>query len=320
MLKKSCLIDIPMEKTMQSNKEISILGLTKSGKSTYLAVLRNALEKKKSSWKFEPNNEETIIAMSKFLQRMFLERKYPLKTDDPGTLEFRVISDTYWGFNSGGQFLLKAYDVPGEATKGLNSELYVDFYKEYVSRSSGIIFLLDPENSWLEKEDDFDKSNGDIYYPLFSSILDQIKLYKKGEIFMAFCVTKLDMKLKPHSDFDRLGKYQETKLLAERILGRNTISAIDYSFDKEHLAWFPVSATGYTGSGDKRSTQYQWDGKEAIIKDPSSIEPIGIAKSFEWVLNSIANQGDDEITTNERGSTAAQAQKWIRRFFNGFGD
>ncbi len=305
---------------MQGTKEISILGLTQSGKSTYLAVLKNALEKKKSSWMLEPNDEETIIAMGKFRQRMFAKRLYPLKTDDPEKLEFRVYGGTYWGINPGGEFILQAYDVPGDAIKGLETSLYANFYQKYVSNSSAIIFLLDPESSWMTKDSSEDSPSGDVYYPLFSSIIDQIKLYRKGQVYMAFCVTKLDTKLPPNSEFDKTGKFKGTKEIAREILGPNTIDAIDFAFDKEHLAWFPVSATGYTGTGQTRTSQYQIDedGQVPMIKDPRSLGPINVARSFEWAINAIAELEDDAITSKERGPNFAKMQKTVRHILRRF--
>ncbi|KXK15509.1 MAG: hypothetical protein UZ14_CFX002000530 [Chloroflexi bacterium OLB14] len=305
---------------MPSDKVISILGLKKAGKTTFLGVLNLALALEQSPWRIRPVGQ-TIKDMSDLTAQIFSQSEYPPQTQVENKMFFVVEKEaTMLGLSPGAQFRLHAADVPGEAIRGVaGASIYHDFYEQYVKGSSGIIFLLDSQQSWLEGEILPNKGT-DPYFPLFSAIIAQIQEQTEGaKPYIVFCVTKVDQVegQGPNSKFDKEGYFEEVEELAEKILGRNAKAIIDQAFDTDHVYWLPVSATGFVDTEKGRKSQ--WD-KEASngdvnkIRKPASIKPIGVAESLEWILDKLADDDEDVRIRRTRGKKYADVVKGLRKF------
>lgn len=305
---------------MPTDKVISILGLKKAGKTTFLSVLNLALALEESPWRIRPVGE-TIKDMSELTTKIFYQGEYPEQTKVEKKMSFVVEKDaTLLGLKPGALFRLHAADVPGEATKGVaGAALYHDFYDQYVKGSSGIIFLLDSQHIWMEGEQISGK-NTDPYYPLFSTIIDQIQGQLENiKPYIVFCVTKVDEVIGqgPNSKFDTDGNFEEVEELAEHILGKNTKARIDHAFDADRVYWLPVSATGFTGKGRDRKSQSEKSTTEGVnrIRNPKDIRPIGVAESLEWILDRLAEDDEDVRIRRTRGKKYADAVKGFRKLF-----
>jgi hypothetical protein len=302
---------------MPTDKVISILGLKKAGKTTFLAVLNLALALEESPWRIRPVGQ-TIKDMSELTQKIFSEGIYPPQTMEENKMFFVVEKEaTMLGMKPGAQFRLHAADVPGEATKGVaGSTIYHEFYDEHVKGSSGIIFLLDSQHKWMEGEQALSE-NADPYYPLFSTIIDQIQgQTEDAKPYIVFCVTKLDQVpgQGPGSGFDKDGYFDGVEDLAAQILGKNTKARIDHAFDSDFVNWLAVSATGFTGEGKDRKSQ-SIEGDVNRIRNPKDIKPIGVAEALEWILDKLADDDEDVRIRRTRGKKYADAVKGFRKIF-----
>ena len=304
---------------MPTDKVISILGLKKAGKTTFLAVLKLALAKQKSPWTIRPV-DKTIKDMSDLTSKIFSQGEYPEQTDKDNKMFFVVEKDaTNLGMTPGAYFRLHAADVPGEAVKGVaGTALHHDFYNQHVKGSSGIIFLLDSQQKWIEGGHS-STFNTDPYFSLFSTIIDQILAETENEKpYIVFCVTKVDQVegQGPHSKFDKEGYFEGVEDLAKIILGENTKDIIDHAFDDDHIAWLPVSATGFTGEGKNRVCQsIETTSGEGVnkIRNPRDLKPIGVAESLEWILDRLAKDDDYVRTKRTRGEKYADVVKGFQK-------
>jgi len=301
---------------MPAEKTISILGLKGAGKSTFLAVLNLALALDQSPWRIRPVGE-TIGIMSGLMNYLFNKGLYPDATLVDQKMEFFVEKDaTMLGLQPGAQFKLKTADVPGEAVKGVSSVSanYHDFYQTSLKGCEGIVFLLDFKEKWREGEL-IENESADIYFPLFSSILAEIREQADTNPYVVFCVTKIDLLVGQgaNSEFDKTGYFGEVEDIARDILGKSTKALIDQTFDANHVLWLPVSATGFTGEGNKRVSQFV-EKKEAYgIRNPKDLRPIGLAEALEWVLDNLAGDDEDVRIARTRGKKYANVVKGVRK-------
>jgi uncharacterized protein YozE (UPF0346 family) len=304
---------------MPTDKVISILGLKQSGKSTFLTVLNLSLALEESPWRIRPKGT-TIRVMAELMDSLFNKGLYPEQTQIETDMCFVVEKEaTYLGLKPGAYFELHAADVPGEAVKGVSSDvsIYHNFYENHLKGCSGVIFLLDPKEAWLDgtqAETEF----ADNYFPLFSSILAEIGEYTDTNPYFVFCVTKVDLMEGPNSQFDKEGYLEDVESLAGKILGRSTKAVIDQSIDLNHIYWLPVSATGFTGEGEKRTTQFvpnKGSSGESGIKNPRDLKPIGVAEALGWVLDKLADDDEEVRIIRTRGKKYSDLVKGFRRLF-----
>ena len=130
-----------------------------------------------------------------------------------------------------------------------------------------------------------------------------------------YCVTKIDLLVGQgaNSEFDKTGYFGEVEDIARDILGKSTKALIDQTFDANHVLWLPVSATGFTGEGNKRVSQFV-EKKEAYgIRNPKDLRPIGLAEALEWVLDNLAGDDEDVRIARTRGKKYANVVKGVRK-------
>ena len=316
-------------------KKVAILGLRRAGKSTFLAVLSRALDDIDSPWTIAPKDEDAIKNMNYYRDMLFNKRLYPPNTPESGptrVLRFTVYRERgRLGIRSGGMYELEVADVPGGAMRGIFGPAeHQKFYEEYVEGRAGIIFLLDPQQKWKEGEPLSGDSYADPYYPLFSSIVEQIRLqfapYEPviQNVYVAFCVTKLDTiyDQPKHRKADKMfadeGICEATEKHAEDILGPKTKRYIDRYF--KNVRWMPVSATGYTKDREVQFEERYEDGtNKAGIRDPVNLSPIGVAEAVEWILDQIAEDNARAWNGTNRLRGAARPDGVIRSLLRRIG-
>jgi GTPase SAR1 family protein len=305
---------------MSGEKRIAILGLKGSGKSTFLSVLNLALSQKNSPWRIRPVGG-SITSLIHLQEYIFAKGLFPSATHEESPMAFLVEKEaTMLGLQPGARFQFYTTDIPGEAVKGRSSQdpAYHDFYEQNLKGCSGIIFLLDPEETW--RRDSIDE-NIDVYYPLFNSILAEIKNQAEGDVFIAFCLTKLDMVLPVDSDFALHGVLRDIEIRAEQILGKATKKLINNYFESDHISWFPVSSIGYISEENRGSSQFTIrevdDGYELSgIKNPRELTPIGIADAMEWILNSVTDYSEESRIEKTRGKRYSEIVRSLRKLLD----
>lgn len=279
--------------------KIAIIGLKKSGKSTFLTVLHYALVKRGSRWRIRPLDKRTIREINRLTKRLFEQRLYPPSTAAGEgripDMRFHVERESILlGLGEGTRFELVAADLPGDAVLGISGEKeFHGFYEEYVKGCAAIIFLIDPQEKWLE--DVTRDPYADYYYSVFNSILAELGAQGSQRIHAAFCITKLDKEEDTPSSFSEDGYYDLLKLEAKaaEILGDGTKATIDQSFRR--VKWYAVSATGYYQDEDGtyrsqfvvRHAPGESNEQPGIVR-PRDLTPIGVVEVAEYVFNLIA--------------------------------
>ncbi|MDA0245163.1 MAG: hypothetical protein OT477_17240 [Chloroflexi bacterium] len=299
-------------------EKVAILGLKKSGKSTFLTVLQLALALQESPWQFTPRGNTKII-MHELTERLISQGLYPISTpegEDPHPMKFRAEREArFLGLQEGDWFDVQAHDVPGAWVKGISGGNY-DFYEKYVKDCRAIIFLIDPQESWIE-EGEVEPGRSP-YFTVFNNILNELNEHSSNKVYVAFCITKLDQEQDTPALFAEEGSCDENYLeeKATKILRKATKARIDHFFKHDRCRWFGISATGYYKDENNimRSQLMERTDekgqKVAGIARPDELEPIGVAEAVEWVFNSIANIHIGTRTRNEN-SLKTKFGKWL---------
>ncbi|MCC2691636.1 hypothetical protein [Nodularia sp. LEGE 04288] len=204
---------------------LGIWGTRGSGKTTYLAMLYDALE---LSPKWEINvDEKARDFVEEHLTTIGVERVFPLPTEPSQKLEvfsYTLRPDTSGVANS--TIVLNFIDAPGEFYEDISKasakidnpdaqtheleEQLMDIV-DYLIRCDGIIFLLDPMRS---------KEDGRAYSTLLRNLFQECQkrsrrsgmISERLEQYMAFCVTKVDRE-------DLWSKEQKSDELAQKVMG-----------------------------------------------------------------------------------------------------
>jgi len=293
-----------------TSERVAILGLRQAGKSTFLAVLSNALTP--SHWKVVPKEgtvNETVRKLNVLRERLMKYGFYPPPTPEgqmlSGDFTFKVTREArFWGLKEGDVFELRADDIPGGPVEGLAGPVgtFREFYEEYVKECAAIIFLIDPQHKWLVESEDQErgavKEGQGPYLYVFTSILDELVALRGNNLIIAFCITKLDQEPDGRAFFDDSGDRSADEYLdkkAREILGEVVKDHIDSVLRDNPVRWFGVSATGYyvDTDGQWRSQHTRkldpTDGIErAAIARPNDLKPLGVAEAAEWVFDQVA--------------------------------
>jgi Double-GTPase 2 len=204
---------------------LGIWGTRGSGKTTYLAMLYDALQ---LSPKWEINvDEKARNFVEEHLTTIDVERVFPLPTEPSQKLEvfsYTLRPDTSGVANS--TIVLNFIDAPGEFYEDISKasakidnpdaqtheleEQSMDIV-DYLIRCDGIIFLLDPMRS---------KEDGRAYSTLLRNLFQEFQKRSRRsdmrserlEQYMAFCVTKVDRE-------DLWSKGQKSDELAQKVMG-----------------------------------------------------------------------------------------------------
>ncbi len=227
---------------------IGIWGTTGAGKTTFLAMLYDALLLR-PGWTVAADAKARNFVTSQ-LKNIRMRGRFPAPTEVTAQTDiFRYIlqeehsqqiDDEY------NQITLDFVDAPGEfyerphsADRRVTGELDI---LDYLSSCHGIIFLLDPERvdeSLGEDEDDYRTMLMDLMLEfqernIKSGISDDLRL----EQFMAFCVTKVDKE--PY-----WSQRESPQNMAEAVMGETMYRMLGANFCKSNrYQFFATSAIG----------------------------------------------------------------------------
>lgn len=267
-----------------NEKKITILGLPGSGKTTFLSVLNLGLTLNLSPWRLRPTGQSSNT-IAEINEIFFGGGMFPPKTNEITGFDFIAEKEAQNpGLIPGANFKIIVSDIPGEATEGKVSEnsIYHDFYSGLMRESSGIIFLIDPEENWLKTVKSEENKHA-YYFSLFSNFFTEMQ-EDIIETPMAFCITKADTIVITSDDFSRSIPSERTEYIAENILGKGAKSLIDHAIHPDYLLWTLVSSIGLENKKVARNSLGYEINK---ISNPENIKPIGVAETLEWLLNKI---------------------------------
>jgi len=282
---------------------IGLIGFPRAGKTMTMLTLDRAMLK--SPWQVQPDNLRTLDYLEPLQNNLSFFGELPPATDAMNWLTFKVSKKAdFLGLVPGTWPPLKlvVLDAPGGGyIPGGPVAAYNAASLEYISRCSGIIFLVDPEELWQKAEEMRSRLAGKsdyemaeifkgYYFRIFSSIFNRINLLQQEssrksptqQIYIAYCLTKMDLHLE---------QWHQPREFAETIVGPMTMQIIDQfcrQAQNRKCRWFSVSAIGsrrFDENSDEAVTRM--DTERRVVINPDNIQPEGIRDALEWVLNSI---------------------------------
>ncbi len=269
-------------KASEDLRSISIIGLTGSGKSTYLLLLPKAMISRRG-WTITPLGD-TFRHSSNDYQRLVEGGQYPEHTQ-PGNVRvdrYRCTKKRFGGRRK--QVLLQIPDVAGDDTDPNKST--IDFYERFAQTSSGIMILIDATSSENQRSQ---------YEVFFRNML----LGKLGQVVesrkhlpLAVNLTKCDER----AECRKSGKegFSEAIQKLPEIIGRTAFNYLD-NFSKRkavELGVFACSSTGFLRNNDgkylKENGVYVPQRKpDDSIRDPQNIYPERVTDAFVWLLKRV---------------------------------
>lgn len=175
---------------------IGLWGTSGSGKTTYLAMLYDALENSEK-WTVEAGDDQADQFIDAQISRITDTGNFPLATQPTANLDIFTYILKPQSYNGTGSIVLNFIDAPGgfyEDIRGTAQQVQIGEEQgdivEYLRSCDGIIFLLDPIRS---------KRQGESYKTLLLRLFREFQkrsrqkdIDTKIQQYMAFCVTKVD--------------------------------------------------------------------------------------------------------------------------------
>lgn len=283
--------------------QLGIWGTTGAGKTTYLAMLYDALERD-NNWRVGVVKKAREFAGT-HRKTIRIDRIFPAPTPVPDQLE--TLDYTLINQGSGKRTVIKFIDAPGrfyeqikktptivkQENKSTDSKQEFEDIVDYLRACNGIILLLDPDRM-TEKRDDFLSMLTELFQEFYErenqenenrdNIFDKLKHY------IAFCVTKVDRQ-------KIWSKGQESKKLVEEVMGEDTLMRILNNYVEENRCeYFSVSSIGCY-----KDKQGNW---HSAVDEPGSS------------TTSQENSGSSTSCQENSSSTIPQEDNDIGRFLN----
>lgn len=258
---------------------VGIWGSKQAGKTTYLAMLRHAMND--SDWSMKACDRESQTFLEKAYHTIFVNGTFP----DPTRVEAaRVYS--YWFqrprsyfekvAGSRKTFRVEFVDASGEWFEGtgLGSATYGwDDPYSYLAECQGIVCLLDPIRMARE---------GEAYANLVADALQQVQqhmsLDRKAKLphYVAFALSKAD-------EDEYWSDRTKPESIIKKLVGRNGLNLI-----KRHCHWrrrqfFAFSAIGRV----QGKPNYEMHNGRIRIKNRDNIESFHLFDPLKWILEKL---------------------------------
>ena len=309
-----------------SNDRIGIIGLTRSGKSTFITIFSQFFGLQSQKWFIQYTGETRPQVLE--MQRLIRKGKFPLPTDEVSVesakpLNFTIQHDRRWGKSD--FFEIEVRDLSGEVFDeiSLTSQIVVpspeSLYDNFLNTCAGILFLIDPSKKW--------QTDSGGHFFIFNDILNNLQR-RRTPVCIAFCITKIDELLINDPDaFKKLFEVNLTNIdqaqkeimqfADTHVFQDNTIKKINNFSSRKNITcqWFILSSIGWLELDDKQFAQMPlgyrraYEGKgvtikktgkrllprcyrddsttESIIYEPDSIQPYCVFEPLEWLFNEI---------------------------------
>lgn len=273
---------------MPENSEpirIALVGLTGAGKTTSLTVLNHAM--KQIGWEIYWLDNQTRIRLLKSFDEMVNDGIYPPATEyeEENHYLFRVKQAPPWISRliklNKRSFDVEIVDVAG---RKYGLEDYDErIFAEKVTKCDGILFLIDPEEKWRGQE-----------HAHFGTVLmnafNELELHRvKREMFVAFCVTKMD---KFPSAWDQVENFTREFVFENKKVILTELDNFCSPTKKVFCQWYPCSSVGFENDiiAEGKSRHKEDKDGRATIEDSGNITPMGVGEAFEWLLKEIGKK------------------------------
>jgi Double-GTPase 2 len=302
-----------------SGRGITMLGASKTGKTTFLASLQIALLRHQElGWSLTGDNPASTKALIKFMDDMTQNHKFPqptgqqienyrwsLEADRP-----RAIKEWHWwGYRRRNQYIriaLNLVDSPGEAADGRNvySQPLSDSLVANMARSTGIVLFFDPVTEF-QYGNAFRHTHG-----ILTQLKSQAAHHGKLPHHVAVCITKFDeipvlrsaralkvVEYDPENEFpgvpDEYAKefFKRLVRLSKADNASLILPLLQQSFYEDRVRFFVTSAIGFyidpsSGKFDPSDYQNNIPGKPDRIR--GEIFPINVLEPILWLSRSVA--------------------------------
>ncbi len=271
----------------QEERSIAIIGLTASGKSTYLLLLPKAMSQNRH-WRLTPTGN-TIRSSTRDLKRLLKDGMYPPATQR-GTLRediYRCIR-TRPQKKKTNELILRIPDIAGAETDPAEE---TDFYRRYVRGSSGVMLIID-STSPVERHWEYELFLYNVLLGELGQIAD--KLIGKSKFPVAIALTKCDEWIECKKN-PKTGMRSVIERMPE-IVGTTGAGYINSFRARKNvdLRVFGCSSTGFLRTKDgsyKRDNDGNCQPQKAegnSLREPMHVFPEEIAEPFSWLLQRAA--------------------------------
>lgn len=279
--------------------QIGVWGMRKAGKTTYLAMLFDALEQH-SNWRIFTNEagRKFITSHIKSIRGL---KQFPFDTH-PNKLEtfeyiiyYKLQNDIE---NDYRRVTLTFLDVAGEFYE--NIEDSNENLLKYLSGCHGILFLMDSNYALKEKA---------FFHYLISHLLQKLRDYNTHNLdntinsqayldkYLGFVATKID----EDPFWNKYGPLNITNANLQdfviEVMGKSTYQIVknNYATNSKRYNFFAISSIGRTYNQDTN----KWDKNIDYSKDPIEIKrvkPFNNIQPLEWLIKSISLRPPKIIT------------------------
>ena len=273
--------------------DICILGLPRSGKTTFLSVMDYAL-RRNTDWVLIPQSD--TVELIQDLQNIVVGgSEFPPASRRSNIYSFKF--ERFYG-NTTEYVNATMPDIRGVDTNPVRP--LQDIYSQYVSKSWGVLFLVDS----AVRPDKYKE-----YFVIFNSvfgrlgqIVDQLGTKDRPfprKLHIAIALTKCDnfpipegIDKKPSkNDGEKPGPWKDPNGHLQDVLGQMAYSVV-YGFEKHpkvNVSLDAISAVGYTKVDGKYVSQEMPspDGSNPLIRDSANIVPVNVEKPLIRLLSGV---------------------------------
>lgn len=299
---------------------ITMLGATKTGKTTFLASLQIALLRQPElGWSLTGDNEGSTRALVQFMDEMTFRHVFPQPTlaqienyrwSLEAELPRAVREWHWWGFRRRNQYVklpLDLVDAPGEAADG--SQIFGRELSEKLvanlARSAGIVLFFDPVSE-VQRGDAFRHT-----YGILTRLKSQVRRGGRLPHYVAVCITKFDaIQVFKSAQLLRMVRQapmgqqfpqvpeEKAREFFEKLIPRSRsddasllLPLLQQTFHESRVRFFVTSAIGFYvdpsfGVFDIDDYQNHIPGKPDRIR--GGIYPINVLEPVLWLGRSIA--------------------------------
>lgn len=290
---------------MEIVPSIGIWGPTRSGKTTYLAGLKMAIDKYAKKWRIWPvNNEAKIFFETNHADLVHGILPTSTEVTAPTAYEFEFYRpDSFMGSN-GRYHRVTIFDAAGGHITD-PSDKYGFFAR--LAQCRGLLLMVDPEDLHSEQGQPGPFDSTETYYRLLLRLamrLGETLKTKRGtlNINFAFCLSKMDQ--------DRHWKYHlDPGTYMRHILGETAMDGILSYCEPSQTRFFSISVAGrYKVNGFERPNITSSGGQECIA-DIRQWQPYQLLDPLFWLFDQLEEEQNARLPFWQRQLRALIREK-----------
>lgn len=255
-------------------RRITVWGAPSTGKTTFLAALKVALDRQNEPWRVIGADEAAAEALTRFERVLVEDRVFPEATQRPELYRWELIGTVrrrlpwrWLGYKMRDETVaipLELVDTPGESADPVTSgQVRSRALVENIERSRGIAFFFDTARE-LENGDAFEHANA-VIHVVSQRMRDRGRLMPDGRLphNVAVCIAKFDELRMAETarrfrmiDYDERGVPRvpdsEAREFVVRLCGQFPsrdpeliLSKLERAFHPDRVRYFVTSAIGF---------------------------------------------------------------------------